>query len=365
MQKKALEAEKEELEEEVRLKKHSEEELKVMVSALEAVSKERQDELKEVMMESKELKIDKLLGKGGFGVVNLATYRGTKVAMKQLLTVNEENVLRFRHECFLTKNLSHPNVVKLVGVCWSEELFACCLEFVENGSLEDWLRNTVGGKKYVATKKPVIGKGKNTKKPKKKRAPLTEVAFKGFDYHGKHNPAEVTETDKERKAEAEVLLHEWWMQRMNPKMGFEELLKEDKSRLDHGVSGYHAYTSSVGLLNVPIPIPTVSDRESLYRAVNIKDDAARSFSAVSYTIEDERRPPVSGKVRVDGLFLFVAREAPGSEGERSECFRLSRTNFKFAKGLGFVNALIAAKAGETIAAPLADLKQDVERLVDA
>ncbi|GMI36532.1 hypothetical protein TeGR_g6885, partial [Tetraparma gracilis] len=292
-----LEAEKEELEEEVRLKKHSEEELKVMVSALEAVSKERQDELKEVMMESKELKIDKLLGKGGFGVVNLATYRGTKVAMKQLLTVNEENVLRFRHECFLMKNLSHPNVVKLVGVSWSEELFACCLEFAENGSLEDWLRHTVGGKKYVATKKPVIGKGKN-KKPKKKRAPLTEVAFKGFDYHGEHNPAEVTETDKERKAEAEALLHEWWMQRMNPKMGFEELLKEDKSRLDHGVSGYHAYTSSVGLLNVPIPIPTVSDRESLYRAVNIKDDAARSFSSVSYTIEDERRPPLSGKESV-------------------------------------------------------------------
>ncbi|GMI54668.1 hypothetical protein TeGR_g1117 [Tetraparma gracilis] len=142
-----LTAEKEELEEEVRLKKHSEEELKVMVSALESVSKERQDELKEVMMESKELKIDKLLGKGGFGVVNLATYRGTMVAMKQLLTVNEENVLRFRHECFLMKNLSHPNVVKLVGVCWSEDLFACCLEFVENGSLEDWLRRTVGGKK--------------------------------------------------------------------------------------------------------------------------------------------------------------------------------------------------------------------------
>jgi hypothetical protein len=55
-------------------------------------------------------------------VVNLATYDGTKVAMKQLLTVNEENVLRFRHECFLMKNLSHPNIVRLVGVCWSEDL---------------------------------------------------------------------------------------------------------------------------------------------------------------------------------------------------------------------------------------------------
>ncbi|GMI25620.1 hypothetical protein TeGR_g13322, partial [Tetraparma gracilis] len=130
---KAGKTENEELAEEMRIKKHSEEELKVMVAALESVSKERQDELKEVMIESKEIKIDKLLGKGGFGV---------------LLTVNEENVLRFRHECFLMKNLSHPNVVKLVGVCWSEELFACCLDFVENGSLEDWLRRTVGGKKY-------------------------------------------------------------------------------------------------------------------------------------------------------------------------------------------------------------------------
>jgi rRNA maturation endonuclease Nob1 len=55
----------EDLEEEMKLKKHSEEELKVMVQALEAVSKERQNELKEVMMESTELKVEKLLGKGG------------------------------------------------------------------------------------------------------------------------------------------------------------------------------------------------------------------------------------------------------------------------------------------------------------
>jgi hypothetical protein len=61
----SLVREKEELEEEMRLKKHSEEELKVMVAALESVSKERQDELKEVMIDSKELQVGKLLGKGG------------------------------------------------------------------------------------------------------------------------------------------------------------------------------------------------------------------------------------------------------------------------------------------------------------
>jgi hypothetical protein len=60
-----LEAEKDSLDQQLKRKKHSEEELKVMVAALESVSKERQDELKEVMIDSKELEIDRLLGKGG------------------------------------------------------------------------------------------------------------------------------------------------------------------------------------------------------------------------------------------------------------------------------------------------------------
>ncbi|GMI54672.1 hypothetical protein TeGR_g1117 [Tetraparma gracilis] len=389
-----LTAEKEELEEEVRLKKHSEEELKVMVSALESVSKERQDELKEVMMESKELKIDKLLGKGGFGVVNLATYRGTMVAMKQLLTVNEENVLRFRHECFLMKNLSHPNVVKLVGVCWSEDLFACCLEFVENGSLEDWLRRTVGGKKYVAAKIPVIGKNKN----KKQGPPLAEVAFKGFDHNGEFNPAEHTDVDRAKKEEAEKVLRDWWMQRMNPKMGWTEMLKEDKSRLDNGMSSYHkyddetrcgramahcyvnatpkqaagyyadirnnaststevletSYTTMLGCKQLPIPILTISDREVLYRNVWFRNDQDHSFMSMSYTVED---------VRVESLSCTVFKEAPGTEGEGSEVWRMTSTNFKFGTGLGFINSLAATKVGEIIVDPLMKLKLNVERLL--
>ena len=63
-----------------------------------------------------------LLFARSFGVVNLATYRGAKVAVKQLLKVTDENVTRFRHECFLMKNLAHPHVVKLVGVVWDSEM---------------------------------------------------------------------------------------------------------------------------------------------------------------------------------------------------------------------------------------------------
>jgi hypothetical protein len=271
-------------------------------------------------------------------VVNLASYRGTKVAMKQLLTVNEENVLRFRHECFLMKNLSHPNIVQLVGVCWSEELFACCLEFAENGSLEFWLRLTAGGKQFVAAKKPVIGKNK-----KKQGPPLSEVAFKGFDHNGEYNLAEHTDTDRAKKEESAKLLHDWWMQRRNPMMGWTEMLKEDKSRLDHSMSGYHtydhesrcgramahcfvnatpaqvaglyadarnarmvsdilesSYTAEIGVVQIPISIPTISDRESLYRSVWFRNDQDNSYHYTAYTVEDERRPVEGGKVRTKG-----------------------------------------------------------------
>ena len=77
------------------------------------------------MVKSSDLIIEGMLGKGGFGVVHLGSYKGVKVAVKQLLEIIDENVDRFRFECFLMKNLRHPNVVKLVGVCWDDNMLAC------------------------------------------------------------------------------------------------------------------------------------------------------------------------------------------------------------------------------------------------
>jgi hypothetical protein len=241
-----LEAEKDILEQEMKMKKHSEEELKVMVRALEAVSKERQDELKEVMMESKELKIDRLLGKGGFGVVNLATYRGTKVAMKQLLTVNEENVLRFRHECFLMKNLSHPNVVKLVGVCWSEELFACCLEFAENGSLEFWLRLTTGGRIFKA------GKKEKTKEQLKreKQATFEAKVFWGWNSENADHSSLLTAEDVEHANKTKQTIEELAASLISSPADFEKtwqpVLKRDGSPYPHGATSFTRYVDKCG-----------------------------------------------------------------------------------------------------------------------
>ena len=97
------------------------------------------------------------------------------------------NVCAPRFECFLMKSLRHPNIVKLVGVCWEDSLFACCLEFVENGSLEDWLRRTAGGTAYDPSKKK--------KKKEEVEMLLAESVYRGFDHDGKYDPTLLTAED--------------------------------------------------------------------------------------------------------------------------------------------------------------------------
>eukprot|EP00520_Triparma_pacifica_P017677 CAMPEP_0118651786 /NCGR_PEP_ID=MMETSP0785-20121206/10967_1 /TAXON_ID=91992 /ORGANISM="Bolidomonas pacifica, Strain CCMP 1866" /LENGTH=1363 /DNA_ID=CAMNT_0006544253 /DNA_START=76 /DNA_END=4164 /DNA_ORIENTATION=+ len=143
---KVLEEEKDNLAESLRAKKHSDKEIEIMMKALEELENEREDELRSVLIPSSKVKIDKMLGQGAFGTVSLATYKadgddeGQKVAIKQLTNIDNDNIKRFRFECFLTKELRHPNVVRLVGVCWDDMMMGCCLEFIDGGSLEDRLK---------------------------------------------------------------------------------------------------------------------------------------------------------------------------------------------------------------------------------
>jgi hypothetical protein len=66
---------------------------------------------------------------------------------------------------------------------------------------------------------------------------------------------------------------------------------------------------------------------------------------------------------MESLFCFVVKEAPGTEGEGSEVWRMTRTNFKLGTGLGYLNKLAANKMAEVIVAPLEKLKLDIERLL--
>lgn len=84
------------------------------------------------------------LGKGGFGEVWKAVHKnGTIVALKILneTSLAEQTAIaifqEFRKEVWLTSNLIHPTIVKLIGCC----IKPCCLamEFIPNGNLSDFL----------------------------------------------------------------------------------------------------------------------------------------------------------------------------------------------------------------------------------
>jgi hypothetical protein len=68
-------------------------------------------------------------------------------------------------------------------------------------------------------------------------------------------------------------------------------------------------------------------------------------------------------VRIDTLSCVVIKEAPGTEGEGSEVWRMTRTNFKFGKGFGFITSLQTTKVAEIVVGPLMKLKLNVERLL--
>ncbi|GMI56196.1 hypothetical protein TeGR_g10796, partial [Tetraparma gracilis] len=114
--------------------------VQAMKKAMEEQKEDRKDELRTVLIPSSEIDIVELLGQGGMGKVHLANYKQKLVAVKQLITINDDSVMRFRRECFLTKEMSHPNIVILIGVCWDTMMLGCVLEYVNGGSLQDRLK---------------------------------------------------------------------------------------------------------------------------------------------------------------------------------------------------------------------------------
>jgi hypothetical protein len=119
-------------------------------------------------------------------------------------------------------------------------------------------------------------------------------------------------------------------------------------------------TVSIERQDIPIPIPTISDREILYRGAFMKDEVDETYTRIGYSVEDERRPVEEGRVRVEFTYLFLVKEAPGSEGKRSECWRLSMMKPNFGKVLRWVNEIAADKAAAKIASPLLKMKEGVE-----
>uniref|UniRef100_A0A8C4TPM2 Tyrosine-protein kinase n=1 Tax=Falco tinnunculus TaxID=100819 RepID=A0A8C4TPM2_FALTI len=92
------------------------------------------------------LRLEKKLGAGQFGEVWMATYnKHTKVAVKTMKP-GSMSVDAFLEEANLMKTLQHDKLVKLHAVVTREEPIYIITEFMEKGSLLDFLKSEEGNK---------------------------------------------------------------------------------------------------------------------------------------------------------------------------------------------------------------------------
>ncbi|KAM3280941.1 hypothetical protein P3S67_027961 [Capsicum chacoense] len=81
-----------------------------------------------------------LIGAGSSDSVYKGTLSiGTVVAIKVLDLENEQVCKRFDTECKVMKNARHKNLVPVISTCSSDYIRAFVLEYMSNGSLENWL----------------------------------------------------------------------------------------------------------------------------------------------------------------------------------------------------------------------------------
>ncbi|CAA0841389.1 Cysteine-rich receptor-like protein kinase 25 [Striga hermonthica] len=84
------------------------------------------------------------LGQGGFGAVYKGILAdGREIAVKRLSSNSTQGDLEFKNEVLLLANLRHRNLVRLVGFCLEGAEKILVYEFVQNGSLDHFIFESV------------------------------------------------------------------------------------------------------------------------------------------------------------------------------------------------------------------------------
>ncbi|XP_069169165.1 mitogen-activated protein kinase kinase kinase 7 isoform X2 [Procambarus clarkii] len=91
-------------------------------------------------IESDEVHILESIGKGSFGVVYKALWRGLTVAVKKVETESEVNA--FYNEVQQLARVQHENIIYLYGACFSDAHKCLVIEYADGGSLYHLLHNS-------------------------------------------------------------------------------------------------------------------------------------------------------------------------------------------------------------------------------
>ncbi|KAG7594899.1 Protein kinase domain [Arabidopsis thaliana x Arabidopsis arenosa] len=88
----------------------------------------------------------RILGKGGFGIVYYGSVNGTEeVAVKMLSQSSSQGYKQFKAEVELLLRVHHKNLVGLVGYCDEGDKLALIYEYMANGDLDEHMSGKRGG----------------------------------------------------------------------------------------------------------------------------------------------------------------------------------------------------------------------------
>ncbi|KAM4110253.1 hypothetical protein ACB094_03G180800 [Castanea mollissima] len=84
-----------------------------------------------------------MIGKGSFGEILKACWRGTPVAVKRILpSLSDDRLViqDFKHEVNLLVKLRHPNIVQFLGAVTEKKPLMLITEYLRGGDLHQYLK---------------------------------------------------------------------------------------------------------------------------------------------------------------------------------------------------------------------------------